>query len=142
MRAFDIAHVAASALAAFIPLLMILNDAGDLESLGLAGLCAMALAVGAAIAGWLARRWPGLAASWWRLWLACWLFNPVVLLTLGFIVSQHACLFGNVRGWGCMGVALVVLASPITLIGPTIAVVAHVIARRAQPGSSMGAISP
>ncbi|MGE0422726.1 MAG: hypothetical protein AB7O88_10700 [Reyranellaceae bacterium] len=142
MRAFDIVHVATSALAAFIPLLMILNDKDDLESLGLAGLCALALAAGAAIAGWFCRWWPGLAASWWRLWLAAWLFNPVVLLGLLFIASQHDCLFGQVRGWGCMGLALVVLASPMTLIGPTIAVVVHVVARRSQADSTTGAMSP
>lgn len=133
MRAFDIVHVLVSALSAFVPLLMFLNDRGDLESLGLAALCALGLAGGAVIAGLLCRWRPGLAAPGWRLWLAAWLFNPVVVLSLGFILTQYECLLGQVRGWGCMGVALVVLAFPVTLIGPTIGVVAHVIARRQGP---------
>lgn len=130
MRAFDVAHVLISALAVAIPLIAILIDKVDLGSLGLVALCALGLAGGAAIAGLLCRWWPGLAAPGWRLWLAAWLFNPVVILSLGFILSQYDCLLGQVRGWGCMGVAIVVLAFPITLIGPTIGVVAHVIARR------------
>ena len=136
MRAFDIVHVLVSALSAFVPLLMFLNDRGDLESLGLAALCALGLAGGAAIAGLLCRWRPGLAAPGWRLWLAAWLFNPVVVLSLGFILTQYECLLGQVRGWGCMGVALVVLAFPVTLVGPTIGVVAHVIARRQGPASN------
>lgn len=130
MRAFDIAHVLVSAFAAFIPVMAFLNDKGDLESLGIAALCALVLAGGAAIAGLVCRWWPGLAAPGWRLWLAAWLFNPVVILSLGFILSQYACLLGQVRGWGCMGVALVVLAFPATLAGPTIGAIVHVIARR------------
>lgn len=130
MPAFDIAHVLASALASFIALLVILNDSSDLESLGLIGLCTLGVAGGAAIAGFFCRWWPGLAAPGWRLWLAVWLFNPVVILGLVYVLSQYECLFGQVRGWGCMGLALAVLAFPVTLIGPTIGVVVHVIARR------------
>lgn len=54
----------------------------------------------------------------------------MVVLGLGYILSQYECLLGLTRGWGCMGLALAVLASPATLIGPTVAVIIHVIARR------------
>jgi hypothetical protein len=130
VRVFDVVHVLTSALAAFLPLMAILNDKGDLGSLGLVGLCALGAAVGAIIAGLLCRWWPGLAASGWKLWLAAWLFNPVVLLGLAFILSQYECLFGHVRGWGCMGLALAAIAFPFTLIAPTIATIVHVLARR------------
>lgn len=140
MRAFDIAHVIAAALASAVPLLVFLGSPGDGESLGIVGLCTLAAVAGAAIAGIVCRWWPGLAAAGWRLWLAAWLFNPVVILALGYVLSQYECLLGQVRGWGCMGLALVVLASPATLIGPTVAVVVHVIARRlnAQEGPTTG----
>jgi len=129
VRAFDIAHVIATALAVALPGVAILNDASDVESLGLVGLYALGGAVGAAIACLVCRWWPGLAASGWKLWLGAWLFNPVVLVGLAIIVYQYQCLFGQTRGWHCMAMALVVLASPVTLIGPTIAVIVHVIAR-------------
>jgi hypothetical protein len=124
MRAFDIAHVSTTALVAFIPLLAFNADGGTVL------LCALAAAAAAAIAGFVCRWWPGLAATWWRLWLAAWLFNPVVILALGYVLTEHECLLGQSRGWQCMGLGLVVLASPLTLIAPTVAVIAHVIARR------------
>jgi hypothetical protein len=131
VRAFDIAHVSTAALAAFIPLLAF-NGVGGL---GMVLLCTLAAAAAAAIAGLACRWWPGLAASWWRLWLAAWLFNPVVIVAVGYVASQHACLLGQSRGWQCMGLALVVLASPLTLLAPTVAVIAHLIARRATAAS-------
>lgn len=131
MRAFDIAHAVAMALLAFIPV-MIFSGVGEL-SVALLGM--LAGAVAAAIASFACRWWPGLAASWWRLWLAAWLFNPLVLLGLVYILSQHDCIFGQQRGWSCMGLALAVMALPLTLIAPTVAVIAHVIARRQGAGT-------
>ena len=128
MRAFDIAHVSTVTLVGFFPVLAF--SGGDL---GTVFLCTLAAAAGAAIACFVCRWWPGLAASWWRLWLGAWLFNPVVILALAYVASQYACLLGQERGWQCMGLALVVLASPLTLIGPTVAVIAHVISRRTKP---------
>ena len=124
MRSFDVAHVSATALVAFVPLLAFGGDFGTVL------LCTLGAAAGAAIACFVCRWWPGLAASWWRLWLGAWLFNPVVILALGYVLTQHECLLGQTRGWQCMGLGLVVLASPLTLIGPTVAVIAHAIARR------------
>jgi hypothetical protein len=131
VRAFDVAHVSAAALAAFVPLVAFSGGVG----LGTVLLCTLAAAAAAAIACLVCRWWPGLAAAGWRLWLALWVFNPVVLLALGYVVSQHECLLGQSRGWHCMGLALVVLASPLTLIAPTVAVIAHGIARRPKVAS-------
>jgi hypothetical protein len=128
MRGFDIAHVIATVLASFVPLLVLLGT----RDMGLVVLGTLAAGVGAAIAGFICRRWPGLAAPGWKLWLAAWLFNPVAILLLGYILSQYQCLLGQVRGWHCMGLALAVLVSPVTLIGPTVAVIAHLVARRAD----------
>ena len=130
MRAFDIAHVLASALAWGVALLVFVGPKEGPQFLVFVALASLGAALGAAIAGFACRRWPGLAAPAWRLWLAAWLFNPVVIVALGYVVSQHECLLGQSRGWQCMGLALVVLASPLTLLPPTVAVIAHVIARR------------
>jgi hypothetical protein len=126
MRAFDIAHVSTSAMIALV-LLMVFNGL----DIGLLGV--LAAAAGAAIACLACRWWPGPAGSWWRLWLAAWLFNPVVIAAMGYVLSQNACLLGQSRGWQCMGLALVVLASPLTLIAPTVAVITHAISRRSRP---------
>jgi len=130
LRAFDIAHVLASAVACFVPVLIFQGSGRDLSSWGVILLCTLAAAVGAAIAGVACRWWPGLAAPGWQLWLAAWLFNPVVIVGVIYIASQYECLLGQTRGWKCMGLALAVLASPLTLVGPTVAIIAHVIARR------------
>jgi hypothetical protein len=128
VRAFDIAHAATMAVVAFI-LLLIFSGTGGL---GVALLGTLAAVVATAIAGFVCRWWPGLAAAWWRLWLAAWLCNPLVSLGVVYIVSQHECLLGQQRGWSCMGLALAVMAMPLTLIAPTVAVIAHVIARRRE----------
>ncbi len=126
VRAFDIAHAVTMALLAFV-LALIVSGAGDI---GMALLGMLAGAVAATIAGFVCRWWPGLAASWWRLLLAAWLFNPIVPLGVLYILSQHDCLVGQQRGWSCMGLALAVMAMPLTLIAPAVAVITHVIARR------------
>ncbi|MBM3619911.1 MAG: hypothetical protein FJX20_04400 [Alphaproteobacteria bacterium] len=129
MRAFDIAHAVTMALVAIVPSLIVIG-AGDIVAV-LPGM--LAGAVAATIAGLICRWWPGLAASWWRLFLAAWLFNPVVPLCLLYILSQYDCLVGQQRGWSCMGLALAVMAMPLTLIAPAVAVIVHVIARKAGP---------
>ncbi|MGE0422727.1 MAG: hypothetical protein AB7O88_10705 [Reyranellaceae bacterium] len=135
LRAFDIAHVASAALAFGVPVLAFLGAKRDSHTLTVFALFALAGAAGAAIAGLLCRRWPGLSAPGWRLWLAAWLFNPILVLGLIYILSEYECVFGLRRGWGCLSPALVVLASPLTLIAPTVGVIAHVIARRSRPDS-------
>jgi hypothetical protein len=130
VRAFDIAHVSTVLLVALIPSLAL---SGTDPAMAL--LCALAAAVGAAIACFVCRWWPGLSASWWRLWVGAWLFNPVVILALAYVASEYACLLGLERGWQCMGLGLVVLASPLTLIGPTVAVIANAISRRTTTAS-------
>ncbi len=131
MRGYDIAHVLTTVIVSGFPMLVLVGGR-DADSVGVVLLCTVGAAAGAAIACLLARRWPGLAGSWWKLWLATWLFNPVVILFLVYILTQYECLFGQVRGWGCMGLALGVLALPATLIAPTMAVITHVIARRVE----------
>lgn len=133
MRAFDIAHVLAAALTWGVALLVFVGPKEGPQFLIFVALACLGAALGAAIAGFACRRWPGLAAPAWRLWLGAWLFNPVVILALVYVVSQYDCLFGVVRGWSCLGLALAVAGSPLTLIAPTIAVIVHVIARRSQP---------
>jgi len=130
VRAFDIAHVSTVTLVALIPLLAF---SGSDPAMAL--LCTLGAAVGAAIACFVCRWWPGLSARWWRLWFGAWLFNPVVILALLYVMSQSACLVGDERGWQCMGLALVVLASPLTLIGPTVAVIANAMARPVETAS-------
>ena len=131
--AFDIAHVASAALAFGLPMLVILGAKQDSHALTVFAVFALGGAAGAAIAGLLCRRWPGLSVPGWRLWLAAWLFNPTLLLGLVYIVSEYECVFGLRRGWGCLSPALVVLASPLTLIAPTVGVIVHLIARRPRP---------
>jgi hypothetical protein len=126
MRGFDIALVSTSVLTAFVPLLVI----GGRGDGGVVVLGTLAAAIGAAIAAMACRWWPGLDASGWLLWLAAWLFNPVVIAGIIYILSQYECLLGQSRGWQCMGLALAILAAPITLVAPTVAVIVHVIARR------------
>lgn len=131
MRAFDIAHAATMALVTFALVLIVSGASG----IGMALLGMLAGAVAAIFAGIVCRRWPGLAASWWRLMLAAWLFNPIVIAGLIYILSQQDCLLGQRRGWSCMGLALAVMAMPLTLIAPAVAVIVHVIARRQTPAS-------
>lgn len=126
IRAFDTANVGVAAIVGFAPFVAF-NGLGA----GLLGM--LGAAVGAAIAGFFCRRWPGLAAPWWKLWLAAWLFNPVNILAVAYILFEYQCLFGQSRGWQCMGLALVILGSPLTLVAPTVAVIAHAIARRSRP---------
>lgn len=133
LRAFDIAHVVSAALAFGVPVLVFLGSKRDSRFLTVFAIFALAGAAGAAIAGLLCRRWPGLSAPGWRLWLAAWLFNPTLLLGLVYILSEYECVFGLRRGWGCLSPALVVLASPLTLIAPTVGVIVHLIARRPRP---------
>lgn len=133
MRAFDIAHVLASMLTAFVATLAI----GNRGEWGMVAVCTVVAGAAAGVAGAVCRLWPGLGASWWRLWLAAWLFNPLVLIALGLVLYQYECLLGLTRGWHCVALALVVLASPATLIGPTVAVIANAIARTGrQPAAS------
>jgi hypothetical protein len=133
VRAFDIAHVSASMLTGFVSVQMISNEG----EWGLVAVCTLAAGAGAGIAGIVCRWWPGLGASWWRLWLAAWLFNPLVLFVWGLVLYQYECLLGMTRGWDCMALALVVIASPVTLIGPTVAVIVNAIARTGhQPAPS------
>ncbi|MBX3500659.1 MAG: hypothetical protein KF889_14520 [Alphaproteobacteria bacterium] len=131
MRAFDTTYVATTALACFVPLLLFMGH----RDIGVVVLGTLVGGVGAAIGGSICRRWPGLAAPGWKLWLAAWLFNPVLIVVLGYILSEYECLLGYARGWKCMGLALAILALPVTLIGPTAAVIAHVIARRSRQSS-------
>lgn len=88
------------------------------------------LAGNAAISTLICWWWPGLAASWWKLWPMATLANPLMIAGIAWSLEQWDCLVGGKTGWDCMFAGVGPLAMQACLPSPLVGLAARWWSRR------------